>query len=573
MPRLVLRRASDGSGKEEGLLGLRHLLQDEKRSRPHFSQCWVAPNPPSGLKMLEEYRVGDASVRLLSDQGGLRLCYHLLPWEYGLSDRLNLLLNQVIDHIVSTTCSNLDLPLEAIREQVQQIAQAEIRRTAGRLRIDLGSNPEEIGKTIGSLANVVGRHTIGLGVMEVLLADHHIEDIFIDAPAEQNPVHVTLSGLKDNNEMLRFTTNVIATDQEVAAFISRVRFQSGRPFSEAFPTLESDLPGVDARATVIGPPLSPDGPAVALRRHSSRPWTLLRLMASGTIDCLAAGLLSFLIDGRSTMLICGPRGSGKTAFLGAVLFEFPPSQRVLAIEDTAELPVRRMQSLGFKVQSLLIDQRPGESNETKAEEALRVSLRLGESAIVLGEVRGREAKVLYESMRTGKAGSSVLGTLHGESAQSVYERVVHDLGIAKEAFMATDAVLVLGLRRPYGSQRPVRRLQELVECRHDGEPGRFRNLLEMDPEGELRNLADERSGLISRIARSWDMSFDEALQNIRARADMKAALLETSSKRGDAFLAPEWTTRANLFFWERIEKGERDYGKISKDFRLLLAKG
>jgi flagellar protein FlaI len=573
MPRLVLRKPSEMQESTDGLRGLRHLLQDERRTRPHFSHCWVTPNPPSGFSVLEEYKVSEATVRLLTDQGGLRVHYHMVPWEYGLPDRLNLLMNAAIEHIVSVPPLNLDQPLTAIREQVQQEALAVIRTNAGRLRVALGSTRDEIDRTTALLAEAVTRHTIGLGVLELLLADRRIEDAFIDAPAERNPIHVTLSGMRGRNEMLRCTTNIIATDREVSAFISRIRFQSGRPFSEAFPTLESDIPGIDARATVIGPPLSPNGPAVALRRHSSQPWTLLRLAANGTIDCQVAGLLSFLIDGRSTLLVCGPRGSGKSSFLGALLFEFPPNQRVLTIEDTPELPVRRMQSLGFKVQSLLIDQRPGTSNETKAEEALRISLRLGESAIVLGEVRGREAKVLYESMRTGKAGSSVLGTIHGESALSVYERVVHDIGIAKEAFMATDAVLVLGLRRPLGSQRPVRRLLELVECRHDLEPGNFRPLLEKGMEGAANGQAAERSALVSKIARSWDLTYDEAKSNIMARSEMKSALLEASARRGESYLAPEWTARANLFFWERVERGERDYARIARDFRAFLTRG
>jgi len=198
---------------------------------------------------------------------------------------------------------------------------------------------------------------------------------------------------------------------------------------------------------------------------------------------------------------------------------------------------------------------------------------MGESAIVLGEVRGKEAKVLYESMRTGKAGSSVLGTIHGESALSVYERVVHDLGIPKEAFMATDAVLALGLRRPRGSQRPVRKVIELVESRHDVDPGRFRPLMEMGAEGEARGSTDERSELISRIARSWDLSFEEAMDNIKARSDIRSALLEISARGGESYLAPEWTARANLFFWERVERGERDYLRIAQDFRAFLSRG
>ena len=128
-----------------------------------------------------------------------------------------------------------------------------------------------------------------------------------------------------------------------------------------------------------------------------------------------AGLLSFLIDGRSTMLICGARGAGKSSLLSAMMFEFPLSQRILTIEDTLELPARQMQALGYKVQSLFVETRLDQSNEEVADQALRVSLRLGESAIVLGEVRGKEAQTLYQSMRTGTG--RLLG--HGDHPRGV----------------------------------------------------------------------------------------------------------------------------------------------------------
>jgi type IV secretory pathway ATPase VirB11/archaellum biosynthesis ATPase len=104
-----------------------------------------------------------------------------------------------------------------------------------------------------------------------------------------------------------------------------------------------------------------------------------------------------------------------------------------------------MRKMGYKVQSMLVDDRMDGDSLSRANEALRVSLRLGESAIVLGEVRGEEARTLYQSMRTGRAGSSILGTIHGDSARTVYERVVHDMGISPEAFMATDILVTLGV--------------------------------------------------------------------------------------------------------------------------------
>jgi type II secretory ATPase GspE/PulE/Tfp pilus assembly ATPase PilB-like protein len=282
-------------------------------------------------------------------------------------------------------------------------------------------------------------------------------------------------------------------------------------------------------------------------------------------------LISFLIDGRSTILICGPRGAGKSAMLSAALFEFPLSQRILTIEDTMELPVRQMQRLGYKVQSMMVEQALGEEREEKTDEALRVSLRMGESAIVLGEVRGKEAQTLYQSMRTGKAGSSVLGTIHGDSAQSVYERVVHDIGIPKEAFAATDIVITMALNRPRGSQRQVRKLVEVVEYAKDRGPGEFNVLLQYDfAKGRLSPLSNARSETIQRIAESWNMTYQEAVENIQTRASMREALVEAARAKGAEYLDPEWVCRSNESFWQQMDRGNRDYGEIVKAFRDRL---
>lgn len=220
--------------------------------------------------------------------------------------------------------------------------------------------------------------------------------------------------------------------------------------------------------------------------------------------------------------------------------------------------------MGYKVQSMFVETRMDQSNEDAADQALRVSLRLGESAIVLGEVRGKEAQTLYQSMRAGRAGSSVLGTIHGESASSVYERVVHDMGIPKEAFMATDLVLTMGLSRPGGGSRPVRRLIEVAECREEDGRVRFHQLLGHGDEG----LSGSR--VVSRIAGSWGMTVKEALSNISARTEMRGVLLDMAAVHGPRYLEPEWVCRCNEHLWSRLDAGDRDYRRIVDDFRRLV---
>jgi type IV secretory pathway ATPase VirB11/archaellum biosynthesis ATPase len=120
------------------------------------------------------------------------------------------------------------------------------------------------------------------------------------------------------------------------------------------------------------------------------------------INSFTAGLMSFLIDGNRTMLIAGTRSSGKTSLLGSVMLEVIPSVRTLVIEDTLELPVDSLRKLGYNIQRMKVRSALLEGNtEVEASEGIRASLRLGDSALIVGEVRSSEAKALYEAMRAG----------------------------------------------------------------------------------------------------------------------------------------------------------------------------
>jgi hypothetical protein len=162
------------------------------------------------------------------------------------------------------------------------------------------------------------------------------------------------------------------------------------------------------------------------------------------------------------------------------MLEFPLTQRILLIEDTPEIPVRRMRQLGYDIQTLRFGSGGG-AGGVSAEDTLRVSLRMGESAIVIGEVRGTEAKVLYESMRAGSAGSSVLGTIHGNSAGGVLDRAVEDLGVSERAFSSTDIVIVIGLIRTPDGSTFHRKVVEVAEVRRDKDETSLVNLFSMQP--------------------------------------------------------------------------------------------
>ena len=238
------------------------------------------------------------------------------------------------------------------------------------------------------------------------------------------------------------------------------------------------------------------------------------------------------------------------------MFEFSLFSGVSSIEDTLELPAKKMRSMGYKVQSMLIDDRNGEAAEKRADEALRVSLRLGESAIILGEVRGEEARTLYQSMSTGRAGSSILGTIHGDCAQTVYNRVVNDQQIPPESFMETDFIITMGTVRERGSDKQVRKMTEFVAT--GSRPGSFTDV------SEKKKLM--RSKRILRLADANNTTAAEIISEINKRARLREFLADMARKKGEGFYGPEWIVLANDHLKKCYSSGMTDEDEIVKSF-------
>ncbi len=523
-----------------GVVNLSEALPAVRRGimvKPSISGYWIEREAPTGWLVVDRRVLPGGRIEIAADPSGVRQRYCVLPWEHTADREASRLLAQAVAKVRSVPPASLGDGEAGLRSHVRSLVRS----------LD---PPADIEK---DLLDAVIRNTLGLGVLDIVLRDPRVEDVYVDAPSQDTRAYLTLNQAGGRNLFGRCETNVIVSEKEMMGLVGRLKYRSGRPFSRSRPVLETDIPETGVRATALCPPLSPDGLALALRRRSEVPWSLLRLAERGSLDATAAGLLSFLMDGRASILVCGARGSGKSSLLSALLFEFPLDQRILVIEDTREVPVNALQSLGFKVQSMLVDPSLSGDREASAEEALRVSLRLGESAIVVGEVRGREAMTLYESMRTGKAGSSVLGTIHGDGAKEVHDRVVNELGIPEASFASTDVIVTMGLVRPGGGLGQVRRITEVAEVVRTPEGLVFLPLLTYD--GNY-HLSERRMPLLARIATGWGMSYEEGLDNLRRRIALRETLLEMG-REDPTYLSPSYALQANEYLWQ----GGKDTGQ------------
>ncbi|WP_243685339.1 type II/IV secretion system ATPase subunit [Methanosarcina barkeri] len=396
--------------------------------RPPFSSSRVYADVPENTEFLECYDIDNREGRKLEVSiyryiDRPEKFYMIRPPEYNLREEDLKLLEKVRMRMIHHRPKDLVFTDPAVaREYFRRMAKTLLEEEL--LASGEACSPNEL----ESYADLLARYTNGLGIVEDLLSDARITDVYINAPADKNPVHVVLEGEE-------CVSNVFLSQDDLDALVSRFRIISGRPFGEAVPVLELNLEAFGVRVSVIGDPLSSSGLAYAFRKHSLSPWTLPKLINTGSVSPYAAGLLSFLMDGQASVLVAGEVGAGKTSLLSAMLLEIPQKYRILTIEDTPELPIEKLQSLGWKVQGMSSQSSVLKSGaEMSPETALRAALRLGNSALVLGEVRGEEVKVLYEAMQVGKAGNSVIGTIHGSSTVNVYERIVHTLGVPPASF-------------------------------------------------------------------------------------------------------------------------------------------
>ncbi|AGN02034.1 type IV pilus biogenesis complex ATPase subunit [Salinarchaeum sp. Harcht-Bsk1] len=379
---------------------------------------------------------------------------------------------------------------------------------------------------VRTLAAVLRKHTRGFGVLEDCFADPAVSDVYASGPAAGTPLWVVADG-----EQLR--TNILLGEDGVGAIASTLRRRSGRSFSRASPTLDATAEIAEQTVRVAGV-LDPatEGHAFAFRSGGEEAFTLPALVANGTLPPAAAGLLSVAVRRSAAGLLAGTRGAGKTTALGALLWELPATTRSIVIEDTPELPVATYQDRGRDVQPLhtTLEEGPG----VTPTEALRTALRLGESAIVLGEVRGEEAAVLYEAMRVGASGETVLGTIHGDGGEDVRERVVGDVGVPESSFGATDLVVTCeSYRRPDGERaRRVAAIEEVIR----GEDGvRFASLFELETaasatDGRARLVPTGRidrgnSRLLQALTRPGE-SYAVLREQIDARAEFVGSLAD-----------------------------------------------
>ena len=536
---------------------------------PNFTFTRMQSKIPSNAEIVKQYEIGKGydtgQVTIYKMEDKAKMVYHLTPAEYSLHEDQHLLLNLARNVLIEhrPTQEEFNDP-ERIRQVFFNVARDLLSDLSNSKNINL--NYSDLNK----LASILVRHTIGFGVIEVLLKDKELQDIVINSPVGLSPIFVR------HNEFDECSTNLIPSHEDAESWAAKFRMLSGRALDEANPILDTSLflENIGARVAIIQNPLSAGGIAYAIRRHRSEPWTLPLFIRNKMLNPLSAGLLSFLIDGARTMLIAGTRSSGKTSLLGSLMLEIMPKYRVITVEDTLELPVETLRKLDYDILSMKVRSAlMGETTEVGANEGIRASLRLGDSSLIIGEIRSEEAKALYEAMRVGALANVVAGTIHGASPYAVFDRVVNDLGVPVTSFKATDCVVVTNPIKSADGLHSWRRLLQITEIRKHWtkdplEEGGFVDLMKYDVEKDELVVSDDLmngdSEIVKDIAgnvKGWAGNWDAVWDNITLRAKIKQEIVDAAEKmKIPDLLEAEFNVKSNNSFHQISEKIREEVG-------------
>jgi pilus assembly protein CpaF len=300
---------------------------------------------------------------------------------------------------------------------------------------------------------------MGLGPLEPLLADHTINDILVNGHKQ---VFVERAG------KLELTPVRFKDDSHLKKIIEKIVSRVGRRIDESVPMVDARLAD-GSRVNAIIPPLALDGPSLSIRKFSKDPLQLHHLMDKRSLTPEIGELLKAIVKARLNILISGGTGTGKTTMLNILSGFIPDDERIVTIEDAAELQLRQEHVVRLETRPANIEGK----GEIAQRELVKNALRMRPDRIILGEVRGAESLDMLQAMNTGHDGS--LTTVHANSCRDALTRIetlvsMAGLNLATKAmrhYVSSALDVIIQIARMSDGSRKLISLQEVVGMEGD----------------------------------------------------------------------------------------------------------
>ena len=361
---------------------------------------------------------------------------------YSNDEIVNYLKNYIFDNFNLNELSDEELE-EKIAELVQQ-------QFAGQLL----SLDEKV-----KLVNQVYSSIRGFGILDTIMSDDDITEVMINGPEN---IFIEKSG-----KLIRLKEH-FESERRLEDVIQRIVGMAGREVNQANPIVDTRLPD-GSRVNVVLPPIALCGPTVTIRKFSKTPMTIDMLIRYGSITREIAEKLELLVRAKFNIFISGGTGSGKTTFLNALSNYIPKDERIITIEDSAELQITGIDNL---VSMETRNANSSGAGEINIRDLIKSSLRMRPERIVVGEVRGGEALDMLQAMNTGHDGS--LSTGHANSTKDMLSRLETMVlqgaeGLPLEAIrqqIASAIDIIIHLSRLRDKSRKTMEITEVVGYRN-----------------------------------------------------------------------------------------------------------
>jgi flagellar protein FlaI len=383
------------------------------------------------------------------------------------------------------------------------------------------------------------RDFIGLNEIDPIMRDYFIEDI--ECNGVDTPIYII------HRIYRNMKTNLAFKDMDkLASFVEKLAQRAGRYISYAQPILDGTLPDGSRVNATYTKDVTSKGPTFTIRKFTKIPWTPTQLISSNTVSPEMMAYFWLLVQYKSSILIAGGTASGKTTFLNAIAFFIPPEARVVSIEDTREINLPRENWLPAVA-------RPaagvGKVGEIDLFELLKSSFRQNPDYLIVGEVRGKEASVLFQGMASGHAS---LSTMHADSVDTLIRRLETPPIELSPTLVNTLDCVAIATHATIGQRetRKIREVSEIVNVNKDG-TALINTPLVWDPLKDVF-LFKKQSKVLDKISARYGIPIEKLQKEFSTRAKL---LYELSKRK--------------VFDYEEIQKLINDYYKNPVD---VLAK-
>ena len=407
----------------------------------------IAPNIPALPRIIDKTKI-DIRYMLISPYASAHIYFDpkLLELIYEVEEPLLTNEEKALLRKIESGMKEI-VNINVLVEKTQEAMIEYLDKTARLLISELDLKVH--GATYRKLFYYLFRDFIGLNEIEPLARDYFIEDI--ECNGVDTPVYIV------HRLYRNLKTNIIYRDIDyLAGFIEKLAQRTGKYISYASPLLDGSLPDGSRVNATYTKDITSKGPTFTIRKFTKIPWTPSQLIGLNTLSPEMLAYLWMLIQYKSNILITGGTASGKTTMLNALAFFIPPEARVVSIEDTRELNLARENWLPSVARTA---RGMGKMGEVDLFSLLKKSFRQNPDDVIVGEVRGKEAFVLFQGMASGH---SSLSTMHADSVDTVIKRLeTPPIELSPTLVNTLDAVCIM--THAIVKKQQTRRLREIVE--------------------------------------------------------------------------------------------------------------